>query len=142
MANTNSIAFPNMLNVAQNTVAVLEDNQAVANRVKLMLLTEPTEMYNTIKFGAGLKRYLFQYNTDNTQRRMKDQIVEQLREYEPCVNADNTKFADGLLYTGGNSESSAQDANHLKTTMILETTYSESVSIDLDSLKQEGLGDE
>lgn len=134
MANTQSIAFPNLFNVAQNRVAVLDDDIAIANRVRLLMLTEPTEVYNEVDFGAGLRKYLFQYNNDNTVGRLQDNIVEQLRKYEPLVDADKTKFAEGLLYTGQDSDSSMQDCNNLKFTVMLETKYENSISVSIEDI--------
>ena len=136
MAHTNSLAWPNMFNVAQNTVSVLEDNVAIVNRVKLLILTEPTEVYNSPQYGVGLKRYLFQYNNENTKAIIQDRIREQIRIYEPEVNADNITFVDGLVYSGnasGQADSSViQNYNELKFTVNLETVYSETVSITLN----------
>ena len=134
MANTQSIAFPNLFNVAQNRVAVLDDDAAIANRVRLLMLTEPTEVYNEVDFGAGLRKYLFQYNNDNTIGRLQDNIVEQLRKYEPLVDTDKTKFAEGLLYTGQDSDSSMQDYNNLKFTVMLKTKYENSISVSIEDI--------
>ena len=65
MASTSSLAFPQMFDVARNTVGVIEDNESVVNRSRLLILTEPTELHMNPDFGVGLKRYIWQYNTDN-----------------------------------------------------------------------------
>ena len=62
---TNSLAWPSMFDVARNKVSVIEDNQSVVNRSKLLILTDPTELYMNPNFGVGLKKYLWQYNTAN-----------------------------------------------------------------------------
>ena len=133
MANTTSIAFPNMFDVSRNTVGVLEDNVSIVNRTRLLMLTDPTELYNSPTFGVGLKRYLWQYNTVNTKALIQDRIKEQLRMFEPCVNPDETSFADGLLATGGNDvEFDPLDYNRLKMTVGLRTIYRDDVEIDLN----------
>lgn len=138
MAHTNSLSWPNMINVAQNTVAVVDDNEAITSRVRLLMLTEPTELYNSPTYGVGLRRYIFQYNNMNTVSIIQDRIKSQLRLFEPCVDADKTQFADGLLYTGSDDEQSKlQDFNHLKMTMKLETTYSDSVVVNLGDNKED-----
>lgn len=134
MPKTTSLSFPNIFNVAQNTVNVAEDNVSVVNRTRLLLLTDPTELYNEPTFGAGLKRYLWQYNTENTRAMMQDKIVEQLREFEPYVEADNTTFSDGLLYTGSTDTADVlQSYNKLEMTVGLQTVYDDEVQITLNT---------
>lgn len=133
MANTTSLAWPSMFDVSRNCVSVIEDNVSVVNRDRLLLLTEPTELYNNPTFGVGLKRYLWQYNTQNTAALIKDRICQQLDEHEPCVDAYDTSFADGLLFTGdGEVTMDAQDYNRLKMTVGLKTIYNDIISIDLN----------
>ena len=57
MANTSSISFPNMFDVTGNCVSVVEDSQSIVNRTRLLMLTEPTELYMNPDFGVGLKKY-------------------------------------------------------------------------------------
>lgn len=124
MATTSSLGFPKMFGVAQNVINVLEDNASVVNRTRLLILTEPTELYNNPQFGVGLKRHLWQYNTENERARVKDRIVEQLRLHEPCVIPDSTTFADGLAFTRSTDRiSAANKMNQLDLTVGLVTTY-------------------
>lgn len=124
MATTTSLGFPKMFGVAQNVINVLEDNASVVNRTRLLILTEPTELYNNPQFGVGLKRHLWQYNTENERARVRDRIVEQLRLHEPCVVPDQTKFADGLAFTGSADHSGIADKmNKMDMTVSLATTY-------------------
>ena len=132
MAYTQSISFPNMFDVARNRVSILEDATSVANRSKLLILTEPTELYNSLDFGVGLKRHLFKYNTDNEKAIIKDRIVAQLRKYEPSVIADETKFADGLLFTG-DPDSSVQDINKLKMTISETCKFGGTLEVEINN---------
>ena len=75
MANTTSLSFPNLFDVARNQVSVTEDVQSVVNRSRLLILTEPTELYNNPDFGVGLKRHIWQYNNDNQKAIIKDRIL-------------------------------------------------------------------
>lgn len=133
MAQTTSLAFPNMFNITTNQVAVLEDTVSVANRTRLLILTEPTELYNNPDFGVGLRRHLWKYNTDAERGLLKDKITEQLRLHEPCVYAENTQYSDGLLF----SEEQPQDAltahNTLALTVALQTVFKEDVKVTLNS---------
>lgn len=126
---TTSLAFPNMINVAGNRVSVKSDKDSVINRVRLLMLTDPTELYNSPDFGVGLKRYLWQYNTANTSALIQDRIVQQLRKYEPCVVADSTSFADGLVFSPDTVQSMY---NELKMTVGLHTIFEDELSIILN----------
>ena len=126
-----------MFDTARNTVAVLSGDTSILNRTRLLLLTEPTELYNSLNFGVGLKRYIWQYNVSNVRAMIQDRIVEQLRLHEPCVDPDKTSFADGLLVTeDGNTNISAQDFNKLKMTVGLSTIYTDRVDLDLSDLSE------
>lgn len=131
---TNSFAFPNIFDVARNRVAMLSDNASVVNRTRLLMLTEPTELYNAPTFGVGLKRYLFQYNNENTKALIKDRIVDQLRLFEPCVDAQATEFTDGLLYTG--SGNTNQNFNKLEMTVGLKTIFGDTVAVNMTDLQE------
>lgn len=134
MAETTSLSFPNMFNLTSNKVAVDEDLNSVTNRSRLLILTEPSELYNNPNFGVGLKRHLWKYNTENERALIKDRIVEQLRLHEPDVEADKTQFADGLLFTGDvNSLDSATAANEINMTVALQTTFGKLISLELNS---------
>ena len=127
---TTSWSFPNMFDVTKNSVSVMEGNRSIVNRTRLLILTDPTEVYNEPTFGVGLKKYLWQYNTKNTKAIIQDKIKDQLREYEPCVDADKTSFADGLLFTGnGNADATAQEYNQLKMTVGLSTIYEDKLNV-------------
>ncbi len=124
---TNSISFPAMFDTARNKVGVVEDNISVVNRTRLLFLTEPTSLYNNPNFGVGLKRHLWQYNNENERAIIADQMRNQLRLYEPCVNADETVVTDGLLYSG-TSENVIGD-NRLEMTVGLKTIYGDNVEV-------------
>lgn len=135
MAKTVSIAFPEMFNISQNTVATLEDSASIVNRTRLLILTEPTELHYNPEFGVGLKRHIFKYNNENEKAIIKNRIIEQLRLHEPYVSADDTQFSDGLLYTGAEDATSIiQEHNHLKMTITLTTTYRTVTTMDIDEL--------
>lgn len=133
---TSSLAWPTMFDVARNRVAVLEDNTSIVNRTKLLLLTDPTEVYNEPNQGVGLKQYLWQYNTDNTKAMIQDRIKAQLDLYEPYVVPENTQFSDGLLFTGSNNTIDiTQNYNQLKMTMAVQTIYGDTANIDFNNVK-------
>ena len=123
MEMTNSIAFPNMFDVARNKVAILEDEASVVNRTKLLFLTEPTELYNNLNQGVGLRQHLWKYNNDNVVAMIKDKMIEQLRLHEPCVLPDQTQFSDSLISEEPEPVEHFNDANRLKMTVGLQTTF-------------------
>ena len=129
MANTTSLSFPNMFNVSQNKVTVYEDSKSVVNRTRLLILTNPTELYNSPDFGVGLHRHMWKYNNDNEKAVILDRIKEQLRLHEPYVDPDKTDYADGLLFTGGSPSYDATKVNELEMTVSLSTTFADNVSI-------------
>ena len=133
MAETTSLSFPNMFNLTNNQVSVDEDLNSVTQRSRLLILTEPTELYNNPNFGVGLKRHLWKYNTENERALIKDRIVNQLRIHEPCVVAEETKFTDGLLFTGDSATDSATSANEINMTVAMLTTFGKEISLDLNS---------
>lgn len=133
MDNTTSLAWPNMIDVSRNMVAVKKGTDSITNRTKLLILTEPTELYNNPTFGVGLKQYLWQYNTPNTKAIIQERIKAQLAEHEPCVEPEATQFADGLLFTGVNDDRSAvDDLNSLKMTVALQSIYKDKIDVTFD----------
>ena len=134
MSDTNSLSFPNMFNVSQNTVQLIEDTASVTNRTRLLLLTDPTELHMNLDFGVGLKRYIFQYNNPNQIAMIKNKIIEQLKLHEPCADAEKTQFADGLVFTGSNDVPSAQEYNELKFTVAVATVFGDNAEVIVDDI--------
>lgn len=124
---TNSLAFPNMFDPVRSRVSVLEDNASIVNRSRLLILSEPTSLYNEPDFGVGLSRHLWQYNTENEKAIIRDRIKEQLRLHEPCCDPDGTQYADGLLFSEGADTPSHPD--HLKMTVAIQTIYGDTVTV-------------
>lgn len=131
MANTTSLAFPRMFDVSQNKVSVLNDSISIVNRTRLLMLTDPTALYNEPEQGVGLKRYIGRYNNDNVRAEIKDRIVEQLRAYEPCVVPDKTDWADGLIFTGQPNDGRIKP-HKLEMTIALKTIYDSTATVDID----------
>ena len=121
-----------MFNIANNRVSVIENTESVANRTRLLILTEPTELYNNPNFGVGLRRHLWKYNNDAERAIVKDRITQQLRLHEPCVYPDQTQYSDGLLFTGNPSQNTALDSNSLNLTVMLKTVFREDAKVTLN----------
>lgn len=127
--NTSSLGFPKMFDVARNKINTYVDRPSIASRVRLMLLTDPTELYMNPSYGVGLKKYMFQYNQDNIVAQIRDKLVEQLKLWEPSVVADKTDVVRGLLYSGRDSIASVADDNQLKLTITVYSIYGETINI-------------
>lgn len=132
MAYTNSWAWPNIFNVSQNQVNIVEDNKSIVSRTRLLILSEPTSLFNSPDFGVGLKRHLWQYNTENQKAIIKDRIVAQLKLNEPSVLPEKTQYANGLLFTGSPSDDINQDYNQLKMTVAVVTNYNETLEVTVE----------
>ena len=131
--------LPGILDVIHRhrfSAAVACPGVSAAVEQRLLFLTEPTELYNSPTFGVGLKRYLFQYNNENTKAMMKDRMIDQLRLFEPCCDAAATEFADGLLFSGSNDTITSQPFNRLEMTVALKTVYGDTAKVDLTDLQE------
>ena len=131
-----------MINVAANQVAVIEDNPSIVNRTRLLMLTEPTELYKNPTFGVGLRRYLWQYNGENVRAMIRERIIAQLSEHEPCVIPEETKFVDGLKFTESEDRDfDSQDHNRLKMTVGLQSIFGDSLTLNIDELRKQQYAD-
>lgn len=128
-----SFSYPNMFDVSRSKVNLYNDIKSITNRVKLLLLTEPTELYMNPSFGVGLSKYMFTYNNDNTIALIKDKLIEQLKLWEPAVIAEETEVTRGLSYTSpDDTERSEEDLNKLDLTITLKTVYMQTVSFGIN----------
>lgn len=129
---TNSVSFPVMFDIARNRVSVLSNQVSIANRCRLLFLSNPTELYNYPDFGVGLKKYLWQYNSENTKAIIRDRIISQLRTFEPDCDADKTSFADGLLISDNDANLLEQEYNTLKMTVGIWTVLETNVEVTVE----------
>ena len=128
---TSSWAFPNCINVAQNSVEILEDETSVINRSRLLFLTQPTEVVYEPNQGVGMKEFLWHYNNENVKALLRDKIKNQLRIHELQCNAQNTEFADGLLFTGKDKDSIDANYNDLDMTVKIETKFGTTATVNI-----------
>lgn len=141
MAETTSLAFPNMFNITANQVSVIENTNSVSNRTRLLILTEPTELYNNPDFGVGLQRHLWQYNTESEKGLVRDRITAQLRLHEPSVYPEKTNYSDGLLFSGTPTANETLNNNTLAMTVVLETVFKEQAKVSLNYTEDGMLSD-
>lgn len=127
--NTNSWSFPNMINVTQNKVSLVDDYNSIKNRISLLLRTEPTEVYGDPEYGVGLKRFMWQYNNSNTAAIVKQRIVDQITRYEPQVDPQSITFVDHDESNGVRSV--RQDANTLHLTVLMKTVFGDEIEVEV-----------
>lgn len=123
-----------MFDLARNRVSIIEDNASVVNRVKLLMLTQKTELYNEPNFGVGLKQHLFKYNTENEKAMILQDVKSQVQIHDPSVDAQNISFTDGLLFTGSSPETDATNVNRLEMTIGLPTVYGDTIKTDTSDM--------
>lgn len=121
-----------MIDVASNRVGLYTDSESVVNRTRLLILSDPTSLYNEPNFGVGLKRYLFTYNNENTFAIVRDRIKEQLAIHEPCVDPEKTEFAKGLIFSEHDKNITEEEFNKLKMTVGLRTIFNEQLEVELN----------
>lgn len=131
MPNTTSWAWPNLFNISQNRVSVFEDNQSIVSRCRLLMLTEPTELYHEPNQGVGLKRFMYRYNTDNVKAEICDRCKDQFALHEPSVHAPDTEWAEGLKFSGSDDNiiTPNEQSGHLKMTISVKTIYGDVLQV-------------
>lgn len=128
-----SWSWPNLFDVARGQVNLYSDTQSIVNRVKLLLLTDPTELHMCPNFGVGLRKHLFKYNNDNVIALIRDELIQQLKLWEPAVIADRTIVKRGLSFTGQYDPdvTPIPDINKLELTITLTTNYMQVVNFSI-----------
>lgn len=136
-----SLSWPNMFDVSRNKVNLYSNNKSITNRVKLLLLTEPTELYMEPNFGVGLRKHIFKYNNDNVIALIQDELIEQLRLWEPGVVPEQTKVErlPTNAFTADNWNATASRMNILYLKITLRTVYGDTVSFNITDADIAGL---
>ena len=60
--------------------------------LKMLILTIPGERIMYPEFGVGLRKYLFENNTPDTDSEIKGNIAQQVSIYLPYISLDNIIF--------------------------------------------------
>jgi phage baseplate assembly protein W len=75
---------------ANDGIALLQNLKQVAlQNLKMLLYTEPGERVWDLKYGVGLKRYLFEQNTAFSRGQIENRIKNQISTYLPYINIIN-----------------------------------------------------
>jgi phage baseplate assembly protein W len=68
---------------------LLSDEAAVKRSIINLMYTEPYERFFNPNVGAGLKAYLFENISQDTEYIIKEKIIEVITNYEPRANIIN-----------------------------------------------------
>jgi phage baseplate assembly protein W len=70
-------------------VILLSDEIAVKRSIINLMYTDPYERFFNPTIGAGLKAYLFENISQDTEFMIRQKIIETIRNYEPRANVIN-----------------------------------------------------
>jgi len=65
---------------------------AVRQNFKHLVLTAPGERMMDPNFGVGIRNYLFEMNSENTQADISAKIYEQVEKYMPFLDIESITF--------------------------------------------------
>ena len=94
---TNFIIHP-----VKGDVMLSVDEIAVKRSIINLMFTEPYERFFNPNIGAGLKAYLFENISQDTEFMIREKIIESIRNYEPRANVIEvsvTAKPDDNMYT-------------------------------------------
>lgn len=84
-------------------------NDVAVQNVKMVLYTEPGERIWDLDFGVGVKRYLFEQNTQYTREQLRQRISNQINKYLPYINIINLN-----VYAVSENDEVVETSNFLK----------------------------
>tara|TARA_R100000008_G_C3545587_1_gene147349 strand:- start:457 stop:846 length:390 start_codon:yes stop_codon:yes gene_type:complete len=61
--------------------------------LKMLILTNPGERIMYPKFGAGIRRLLFEPNTIDTEATIRERIIQQVSIHLPYITIDRVHFS-------------------------------------------------
>lgn len=135
-----SFAWPNMFDVSRGNVSLYSNVKSITNRIKLLLLSEPTELFMEPNYGVGLRKHIFKYNNDNVIALIQDELIEQLRLWEPGVIAEKTRVERGPEYSWDpyNPELVSDRMNVLDIQITVFTIHEQEISFNITNSDLDG----
>lgn len=74
-----SIKFPLSIGTEKDFKDFDNEKQLVSFQIKNILFTNPGERITIPNFGVGIRRFLFEHNTESLRGRIRSEIFQQLR---------------------------------------------------------------
>ena len=68
--------------------------ESVRQSIEVILRTRPGEQLMHPRFGAGLERFVHEPNTLTTARRIRDTVMDSLKQWEQRITVDNVEVAE------------------------------------------------
>jgi phage baseplate assembly protein W len=72
--------------------------QAISQNLKNLILTNPGEKVFDDKFGAGIRRFLFENADYSTSERIQQAIIDQISEYMPFLRIESLQVNNETDY--------------------------------------------
>ena len=66
----------------------------IKQNFKMLLLTNPGERIMDSDFGVGLRRYLFEQNTEEARKQLRSRIISQTRKYLNFIKIEEINISD------------------------------------------------
>ncbi len=117
-----------------DTFAVYESiRQQISFELKNLLLTSPGENISDPNYGVGLRRFLFEQNTESVRSELQNEILSQIGFYMPSVIVTN-------VIVGASSQDIDNNSLIVRISYILPSSNtSETFELDLNQQQPIGL---
>jgi phage baseplate assembly protein W len=103
--------------------------QVASQNIKMIMFTEPGERIFDRQFGVGIRKFLFEQNSQQTRDQLQSKIREQIKKYLPYVNVVDISFSSKR--NDGTDSTMEQESNRLS----IRITYQISNFLDLQTLE-------
>ena len=67
--------------------------EAIVQDLKMLLLTSQGERVMDTNFGVGMRKFLFEQNTNTTHSKIRAKIIRQVSEYLPFIDIEDISFS-------------------------------------------------
>jgi phage baseplate assembly protein W len=104
-------------------------SQVASQNIKMVMFTEPGERVFDRDFGVGIRKYLFEQNSQLIREQLQSRIRQQIRKYLPYVNVVDISFSSRR--NDGTFTTMEQESNRLS----VRITYQISNFLELQTLE-------
>ncbi len=104
-------------------------SQVASQNIKMVMFTEPGERMFDRDFGVGIRKYLFEQNSQLIREQLQSRIRQQIRKYLPYVNVVDISFSSRR--NDGTFTTMEQESNRLS----VRITYQISNFLELQTLE-------